>query len=308
MLCLGVALLVAASVARADDKPAVKTIDVGAADAVFAEAEKLKEAGQHEQACEKFRESLRINPNAIGTILNVAICDQDDGKIASALVLFEAARDRGTEQALAQHVALAKERIAQIAQDVPYLAVAIADRAPDTQLAVNGQAVELSADGTASVPVDPGTVTVLVSQPGRVPFETKLDVKKAEHKVLTVPKLRLPVTMTINKGRKRVGEILAIGGAGLFVAGAGVGIYAVHDWYQAWRGCNHAANACNPSLSSRTNNDVTIGDVGTGIMIGGAAVAAVGAYLWFFGPHDERLAFAPRVDAQQAGIVAFGRF
>ena len=49
-------------------------------------------------------------------------------------------------------------------------------------------------------------------------------------------------------------------------------------------------------------------NLGTGIGIAGLAVAGIGGYLWFFGPHEEKLAFVPRLDPQQAGIVALGRF
>lgn len=288
-------------------------IDMDRADAVFAEGQKLKDAGKQTEACEKFRESLAINPNAVGTMLNVAICDQAAGKIGSALRLFKDARDRGTEQRLGEHVKLAEQHIGEIEADVPYLAIVIAEPSDDTKVVVNNTVVAVQADGSASLPVDPGTVSVIISRPGRVPFEKTLTIERKEHPVLSVPRLRMPVT--INKGRKRIGQALVIGGAGLFVIGSAVGLYAVHDYNSLIDNpayCNKATHQCNndppKNAYDATNRDVTLGWVGTGVGATGVLVAGFGTYLWLFGPKDEKLAFAPRLDAREAGIVAFGRF
>jgi hypothetical protein len=65
---------------------------------------------------------------------------------------------------------------------------------------------------------------------------------------------------------------------------------------------------CPVDRHDRANTDVTLGNVGTAVGIGGLTLAALGSYLWFFGPHDERLTFVPRLDPEHAGIVALGRF
>jgi tetratricopeptide (TPR) repeat protein len=294
----------AAATAHAD-------VDIAKADAAFDAGQKLKDAGQLDQACAKFKESLGFNPNAVGTMLNVALCEQQAGHIGSALKLFTEARDRGEEQNLGEHVKLAKQHIAEIAADVPFLAVSIVQRTDDTRLVVNDEVVTIKPDGTASTPIDPGLVTVIVSRPGRVPFEQKIDVKKGEHPVVRVERLKLPVT--INNGRRRVGQILTYGGAGLAVAGLGLALWAQNDWHGYFdSGACHVdaghRNVCNSDVLDKTQRDYTLGTVGTGVIIGGVAVAGIGAYLWFFGPHDETLAFVPRLDPEQAGIVAIGRF
>src|SRR5258706_12565050 len=142
-------------------------VKIPEADAAFDEGQKLKDAGQLDAACKKFKESLGFNPNAVGTMLNVALCDQQAGHIGSALKLFTEARDRGKEQNLGEHVKLAEQHIAEIAADVPHLAIFVVDRTDDTKVTVNDDPIALGADGTASVPVDPGLVTVLVTRPGR---------------------------------------------------------------------------------------------------------------------------------------------
>ena len=71
------------------------------ADQKFDQAQKLREAGKLDESCKLFRESLKLNPNAIGTLLNVARCDEEQGKIASAVRGFTDARQRAAEQHLA---------------------------------------------------------------------------------------------------------------------------------------------------------------------------------------------------------------
>lgn len=309
---LAVGLVVfALGTARAD-------VDIAKADAAFDEGQKLKDKGQLEEACAKFKESLSFNPNAVGTMLNVALCQQQAGHIGSALKLFSEARDRGKEQNLNEHVKLAEQHIAEIAADVPYLAVAIREPSADTKLVVNDEVVQLKPDGSASIPVDPGLVTVIVQQPGRVPFETKLDIKKGDHPVVAVEKLKLPVT--INKGRQRIGKVLTFGGAGLVVLGIGLGLVADHQYNKALNATDELGKKrcmqiggtgpyyCSDPSYTDSNQALVLGNVGTGVIVGGVVVAGIGAYLWFFGPHEERLSFAPQLDPEHAGIVAFGRF
>jgi len=123
-----------------------------------------------------------------------------------------------------------------------------------------------------------------------------------------VGKLRLPVT---NNGRKRIGQILTIGGVGLAGVGLGLGVWA-------WRSYKSNVSHCGTELPdgyhcpdpyySDSNTAITIGSVGSYVGGAGLVVAGIGAYLWLFGPHDERLAFMPQLDPEHAGIVALGRF
>jgi hypothetical protein len=300
---VAVVLTLAASPARAD-------VNIDKADALFAEGQKLKDAHQNDAACAKFKESLSFNPNGVGTMLNVAECESKLGHIGTAYKLYVDARDRATDAGLTPAIKLANDQLALIAPDVPYLAVNVADPSEDTRLVVNNQTVAIKADGTAALPVDPGEITVVVTRPGRIAFEKKLTVAKREHPIVMVE--RLATAMTVSKGRKRIGEILTIGGGAVAVAGVGIGLYAWRNYKNAVKGKNCTMQGddyyCSDPAYSDSNQAVTFGSVGTWVGVGGLVVAGVGAYLWFSGPHDERLAFAPQLDPQHAGIVAFGRF
>ena len=96
------------------------------------------------------------------------------------------------------------------------------------------------------------------------------------------------------------------------MTGVVLGVYASHDWNQQIQmGLCQNINGrwkCPDAVHSATNQDHTLGTVGTFVGLGGLGLAAVGTYLWFFGPHEERLTFMPRLDPEHAGIVALGRF
>src|ERR1700691_6159686 len=94
--------------------------DAAKAEALFADGQKLRDAGKLDEACVKFEDALRYNRNAVGTILNVALCDQQAGKLATAAKLFAEARDRATEQNLREHRKAAEDHLGQIADAVPH--------------------------------------------------------------------------------------------------------------------------------------------------------------------------------------------
>ncbi len=311
--CLAAGLVVCAlSVARAD-------VDIQKADTAFDDAQRLKAAGQVDQACAKFKESLSFNPNAVGTMLNVAICYQDAGQIGSALKLFTETRDRAKEQSVTPFVTEAEQHIQQIGADVPYVNIVLVQNTPDTKVVVNDQVIAIKADGTASVPVDPGLVSIIVSRPDHIPFEKKLDLVKQQHENVKVDPLKGGVT--INRGRRRLGQILTIGGAAVALFGFGLAVHEHSEWSTAIKGCSYRPTAMpsgwycadvgsdpNTQYYTSSNNAYQLGNVATGLAIGGVVVAAVGGYLWFFGPHEEKLAVVPRIDPGQAGIAAVGRF
>ena len=89
-LLVVIGALLFASVAFADD---AKTT----ADEKFEAASKLRDAGKTAEACAMFNEALTLNPNAIGTILNVARCAEEEGKVATAIRYFSDARDRARD-------------------------------------------------------------------------------------------------------------------------------------------------------------------------------------------------------------------
>ena len=59
------------------------------ADHLFDEGRALLAKGNADAACTKFEQSIAKDPRAVGTLLNLALCNERRGKVATALRLFQ---------------------------------------------------------------------------------------------------------------------------------------------------------------------------------------------------------------------------
>jgi hypothetical protein len=281
------------------------------ADKLFEEAQKLREQGKTADACKKYDEALSYNHNAVGTLLNVALCNEEAGKFATAVRYYTQARDLAREHNLNEHRKAAEEKLTINAPLVAHLAIAFAEKPDGVKLVIDDNIVPL--DKSEDVVIDPGSHHVVVTAPGRVPYETTIEVAKSSAKAVAVPKLGYPVT--VKKGRRTVGIILTASGAAMIGTGIGLGLYA-RSTYNAQVGEGKRCTTETPprcdSEGYRITNDArTFATFGTWIGIGGVAVAGLGAYLWLFGPKgtsERNVAIVPALAPESAGITAFGRF
>ncbi len=286
------------------------------ADQLFAEGKALL-ASNLLQACAKFDESLEYNPAAIGTLLNVALCDEKLGRVASAVAKFSEARDRAKEQGFTQHVRAAEQHIAALEPDVPHVTIQLTEQLPDTKVLIDDRVVAL--DAIANIAVDPGERDIVVSAPARLPYRAKVVVGKAEHRDVVIPRLARSVTIT--SSRRRIGQIITIGGVAAIGTGLGIGLYA-RNLYQNQFGhavpgdglCDRQTKRCESNGLKQTKRAATLGNVGTTVGVVGVAVAAVGVFLWIRSPSmprdasDKKLTVVPQIGTDQLGIAALGRF
>jgi hypothetical protein len=288
--------------------------NVAKADALFAEGIKLRDSNL-ELACAKFGESLQLNPQAIGTLLNVALCDEKLGRIASAIRRFEEARQRAVELRFPEHLKAAEEKLAALVPEVPHLTIRLAEPpAPQTKVVVDDHVVALSQ--LADLRVDPGDRTIIVSAPGRIAFQKKVTIARRQRLEVEVPALAKPVTSS----RPTIGKLTLASGGAMLAAGAILG-YVANRRYDA----QFTSGACmtRPDLPPACDNEGadavgrarTLGNVGT--VIGGVGIAAMlaGGYLWFFAPKspagaaaERKLTVVPRLAPDGGGIAVFGRF
>jgi hypothetical protein len=294
--------------ARAEEDP-------DKADKIFAEAQKLQEAGKTAEACKKYDEALSYNHNAVGTLLNVALCNEQAGKYATAVRYYTQARDLAREHNLAEHKKAAEEKLAVTSPLVSHLAIAFAEQPPNMKLVIDEDIIP--ADKTDDIIIDPGSHHIVVTAPGRVPYETTVQVEKSSAKAIAVPKLGYPVTVK-RGGRRTIGMILSGTGVAMIGAGVGLGLYA-RSKYNAQIGDMTMGAHCTDEHPPRcdaegyrlTNDALTFGTFGTYFFFGGIAVAGVGAYLWFFGPKpvaERNVAIVPSVTPQAAALTAVGTF
>lgn len=297
--------------------------NVAKADALFAEGVKLRDSNL-ELACTKFGESLRLNPQAIGTLLNVALCDEKLGRIASALRRFREARERAIELNFAEHLKAADQKIAALTPDVPHLSLRFGKPPlPQTKVVVDDRVIppaELD-----DLLVDPGERTVTVSAPGRITFQKKIMIEKGKQASVDIP----PLAKAQVSARPTIGKISVAGGAAMLTAGVVLGFVA-HRRYDAQfeapggggtPNCVPAVGdvppTCNGEGFSAVEKARTLGNVGTVVGSVGLAAVLVGGYLWYTAPKsparsagagERTVGIAPQLSGSGGGVTVFGRF
>lgn len=289
------------------------------ADKLFQEAVALKEAGKPAEACAKFEQALQINRNAVGTLLNVAKCDEDAGRIGTAVKLYSQARDIAREHNMTEHRTAAESRLAAIGDRVPRLTVAFTERLEGMKLVIDDEVVPGDAETTNELRLDPGTRHIVVTAPGRLPYSVNVELKESKLAVIAIPALGRPVTVT--KSRRTVGKILTFSGAALAGTGMLLGWIANRD-YEAYVGPPGAMKACTQESPSstpvcntaqayqHTGEARQLGWVGTFVGLGGVAALGLGVVLWLTAPEEtaQHISFLPAVTNDSAGIAAVGRF
>src|SRR5882672_1040058 len=95
-----------------------------AAESLFVEAKKLMDAGRFAEACPKFADSQRIDPG-VGTLLNLALCYERQGKVASAWSTYRAAAAGARTAGQAERESMARQRASALEPRLSRLTVAI---------------------------------------------------------------------------------------------------------------------------------------------------------------------------------------
>jgi hypothetical protein len=292
-----------AAVAHADTSAQKKS----EAEIIFKEAVKLRDAGQLAEACAKFSKAFDLDEHAVGSLLNVALCDEKAGKVASAFRAFTDAQQRSKEQGLTESQKAAEDHLATLATLVPYVKLTFAEALIDIKVVIDDVVV----DPDLEIPLDPGERTMLVTAPGRLPFETKLDMQRGEHKAFTVPALARSVT--VKSSRRTIGKIVTLSGASAVVIAVAAGLYANHLWHDQIPFCTGPSGGpyiCPPDQHALTDRARLIGDFAT--VLGGVGLVAigVGAYLWLRAPTETapRVSVVPSLTPDSIGLAAAGHF
>lgn len=158
------------------------------AEALFRQGRELMNEGEYDEACPKFAESHRLDPGG-GTLLNLAVCHEGQGKLASAWAEFQEALALAQADGREDRISLAEQRIAAIEPQLARLTVSVSASAPESMVvSVNGTPLGAAAWG-APMPVDAGTVRVEARAPGRQEFVKDVEIHDRETLVVEVPDL-----------------------------------------------------------------------------------------------------------------------
>jgi hypothetical protein len=261
------------------------------AEMLFFTARGLMEAGRIPEACAKLSESYRLDP-AAGTLLNLAVCHEKEGKIASAWGEFRQSMADARKNNRPDREKLATERVAAIEPDLPFLTITVPDeirKIPGLVISRNGVPLNAAAWST-ELPVDPGEVEIEEHAPDYKPRTLKLTIANKQHSTIAAEGLELapifrppPPYWT---AKRTWGAILF--GVGVVSAGVGTyfGVSALNNVSASNQNCpndNAGAQRCTQTGVNDMNNASTAAWVSDFTIGAGAAAALVGAYLFLTG-------------------------
>jgi hypothetical protein len=280
--------------------------DPATADAAFQRGRELMKAHRYAEACEAFETSQGLDPQ-LGTQFNLANCEVEIGKLASAWKIYRKLADSDPNP---DRKALSKQLAAGMAPRLPKLVVVVPAMPPQLAVAVDGT----DATGWVGVatPVDVGRHAIVVTAPGFAPRSDTVAVKEGELARLSVTLTPLgapadaAATATPQAGesppaassRTLHGKIAVAGGGALVAAGLVVGAVAVSDW--------HDAQKATVDQDAKSHHAVVLGDVSTVLVVAGLIPAAIGVYLWQT-PRSTAMV-APAAGPDRASVSIAGTF
>jgi hypothetical protein len=189
--------------------------DVAAAEVLFQKGREAMDAGDYDTACASFAESQRLD-GAAGTVMNLASCQEKQGKLASAWENWQHALrllPEGDRRRI-----FVEKRVNELEADLPRLTILVAEGMPET--------ATIERDGTLlgkitwgqALPVDAGSHEIIVRSPDHKPRSFKITLDAGETKDLLVDVG--PVLPRSESGDKPPGQTqrtigIAVGGVGL---------------------------------------------------------------------------------------------
>jgi len=313
----------AAAPARADN--------VADAEDLFHRAKALVAQKKVDEACPLFKESYRLDP-AQGTLLNLALCNEQIGKTGTAWGQFRAVEQqaRRATPPREDRVKLAKEhadklepRLSRVRLDVPPAA-----RAPGLVIKVDGEEKGEPLWQTGIV-VDPGLRTIEASAPKKktATVKVKIEADAAAQTVVLTPLDDLPASgapgpsgsagaapsedeLANNRARRTIGFVVGGVGAATVLAGAAFGVLAI--------AANSDAKKCGPpclagstdaaASNAATDRALLFANVSNVTLPLGLLAAAIGAYVLLTTGPTEAATLSPRLSRSAAALDLTARW
>jgi hypothetical protein len=275
--------------------PAAAQSNVAIAEKLFREAQDAMKGGRFPEACAKFAESNRADPQ-LGTLLNLADCHEKEGKPASAWTTYTTLADLAAQVGDNKRADYAKKRATALEPSLPQLALhAGGVKVLDVRL--DEQPISLAALAT-TIPVDPGkhvlafttkdrrwTQPVEVPSTGTVGLEVTIPKDAIVTSVATPPQsppIVPPPPPTRSSPLRPVGVVLMIVGVGGLAVGSVFGVIAINDKTNVEMGCTPTGvcNVAGYNASVTAHTDAWASTIG---FIAGGVLAAAGLTLFILG-------------------------
>jgi hypothetical protein len=302
---LGLALLSWGDLASAQSSP-----NAVIAEQLFRDGERLFASGSTHEACEKFAASNKLDP-APGTLNNLAICHEREGKTASAWLEQNELAGLAAQSGKKDRERAARDRAATLERALARVRLRAPDGAVVVALDVDGVSVNVAALG-APFPIDPGTHSFHVadSKGHQASVTTNVPAGPGTTEVAIIFAVEPPPMVTISTPprestppdtirppdpRRAAGWILIGAGAGGVVAGGVLGALA-----ETHR--NDKPN--NDAFAFATASDVAVG-VGLAAAAGGALLVVLVRHA---ASHTTAWPVSPLVSPGRAALRLGGTF
>lgn len=305
----------APTAARAQ-QPSVET-----AEALFNRAQEHARSGAYRAACPLFAASLRADPQ-VGTLLNLAICEEKIGALAEALHHYREAIDKlGAPGGDPRFLALARRRADELDPRVPRLTIRLAPGAPPGTRVLRGGEEVASTTLGVPVAVNPGAIEIVVRASGREDVRTTVDVTEGDRREVAVaPGLEMrapgasPPAVVIapareppsreeppSFGRRHRASLGLLGGAAaVAVAGGALGGVTGLDYAHLAGAC---AGACSDDALARLHRER---DATNGLFVAAGVIAAASVAVFVVESRSQRSSVA--VSVWGAGAQVSVRF
>jgi hypothetical protein len=282
---------------------------------LFQEGRALMAEGRIPEACLKLEESQRIDSGG-GTLLNLALCHEREGRLARAWSEFKEAElvaradsRRAAEVEAANHVGALEPRLSRLT-----IVVSASAQVEGLVVERDGRVVGRGAWSTA-IPVDAGAHIVRATAPGREPFSATVvmapesDARTVEIPVLATPIVAVPPTRAalppvpappvpplLTRTRLRQAGIASAGFGVILLGAAG---YALATAISASNASNaHCyVDGCDDIGVMKRRIAASRGDLATLLGVGGVILVGVGATSYTLGRRSS-------TPAQGQGTVA----
>jgi len=261
------------------------------ADALFDAGKRLMDAGSIADACRTFSESYALEPTG-GTLLNLGVCLEKQGKLASAVETFERALVRAKEDDRADRANVAQNHLSLLRPRLSFLVLALAPSLNRTRMVVtiDDQPWPEAAWETPRA-LDPGEHKVSFGELGAAARTSTVNLtEEGKTRTLTLrpapPKPKTPAARPRTKGTPpgQTGApswllpsgivASALGGIGLAI-GTGFGVEALNVEAEVTRRCPTVA--CGDQSVVDLNDDFDrAATASTASFIAGGILSAVG--------------------------------
>jgi hypothetical protein len=291
--------------------------DAAAAQTLFDSAKELMKEGKFAEACSKFERSHALDP-AGGTLLHLAACREQEGKLASSWAHYNEALSLARRDRRSDREEVAARKVRELAPKLAKLTVVVEGAVEGQTVTRSGARIDASLWGTP-LPIDRGEYELVASAPGyrsasqkvtierdgaavtvKVPPLEKEESAAAEPKPSTAlapgagpaasPTSTAPAQDPSSGGTQRTIGIVMMGvGGAAFVSGGVFGYLSLQKKGEGDDACKlGSGEQCSEAGYDARKDAISYGNISTVLVSAGLVVGAVGTYLFVSGAPSEK--------------------